>query len=161
MLYVADIFDDCCYGGDSAEDGEYWDHGDSPLLRVVVLSGSFPDIQLCAKPVPKGKCDFQAKIAGWRIRTICVDGCIYKIVYRNTFSYAMQNKKGPAEAEPKICQQKRKWGSWFIVECFRPFDRLRDLVYTLLFVTLYDDFPSLTAPQGERSDRACTGIAEP
>ena len=23
------------------------------------------------------------------------------------------------------------------------------------------DFPSLTAPQGERSDRACTGIAEP
>ena len=47
------------------------------------------------------------------------------------------------------------------MEYFRPFDRLRDLVYTLLFVTLYDDFPSLTAPQGERSNRACTGIAEP
>ena len=52
----------------------------------------------------------------------------------------MQNKKGPATAEPKICQQKRKWGSWFIVECFRPFDRLRDLVYTLLFTALCDDF---------------------
>ena len=49
----------------------------------------------------------------------------------------------------------------YIVECFRPFDRLRDLVYTLLFVTLYDDFSSLTAPQGERSDHACMGIAEP
>ena len=49
----------------------------------------------------------------------------------------------------------------YIVECFRPFDRLRDLVYTLLFVTLYDDFPSLTAPQGERSDHARMGIAEP
>ena len=47
------------------------------------------------------------------------------------------------------------------MECFRPFDRLRDLVYTLLFVTLYDDFPSLTAPQGERSDHASMGIAEP
>ena len=47
------------------------------------------------------------------------------------------------------------------MECFRPFDRLRDLVYTLLFVTLYDDFPSLTAPQGERSDHARMGIAEP
>ena len=67
-----------------------------------VLSESFPDIQLFAKPVPKGKCDFQAKIAGWRIRAICVDECIYKIVYRNTFSYAMQNKKGPAEAEPEL-----------------------------------------------------------
>lgn len=32
----------------------------------------------------------------------------------------MQNTKGPAEAEPEIFfQQKRKWGSWFIVECFR------------------------------------------
>ena len=49
----------------------------------------------------------------------------------------------------------------YVVECFRPFDRLRDLVYTLLFVTLYDDFPSLTAPQGERSDHARMGIAEP
>ena len=29
----------------------------SPLLRVVV-PGSFPDIQLYAKPVPKGKCGF-------------------------------------------------------------------------------------------------------
>ena len=27
-----------------------------------------------------------------------------------------------------------------IVECFRPFDRLRDLVYTLLFTALCDDF---------------------
>ena len=73
----------------------------------------------------------------------------------------MQNTIGPAEAEPKKFQQKRKWGSWFIVECFRPFDRLRDLVYTLLFVTLYDDFPSLIAPQGERSDHARMGITEP
>ena len=109
LLYVADVFDDCCYGGDSAEDGEYWDHGDSPLLRVVVLSGIFSDIQLYAKPVPKGKCDFQAKIAGWRIRAICVDGCIYKIVYRNAFSYAMQNTKGPASAGPKNLRQKCKW----------------------------------------------------
>ena len=61
LLYVADVFDDCCYGGDSAEDGEYWDHGDSPLLRVVVLSGIFSDIQLYAKPVPKGKCCFLSK----------------------------------------------------------------------------------------------------
>ena len=70
-------------------------------------------------PCQKEKCDFKAKIAGWRIRTICVDGCIYKIVYRKTFLYVVQNTKGPAGAEPKICQQKRKWGSWFIVECFR------------------------------------------
>ena len=28
--------------------------------------------------------------------------CIYKIVYRNTISYAVQNRKGPAEAEPEI-----------------------------------------------------------
>ena len=127
----------------------------------VALSGSFPDIRLYAKPVPKGKYDFQAKIAGWRIRARCVDGCIYKIVYRNTFLYAVQNKKGPAEAEPKICQQKRKWGSWFIVECFRPFDRLRDLVYTLLFVTLYDDFPSLTAYEGESRGRARLHMTKP
>ena len=33
--------------------------------------------------------------------------------------------------------------------------------YALLFVTLYDDFPSLTAPQGERSDHARMDIAEP
>ena len=58
FLYVADVFDDGCCGCDSAEDGEYWDHGESPLLRVVVLSESFPDIQLFAKPVPKGKCIF-------------------------------------------------------------------------------------------------------
>ena len=111
-----------------------------------VLSGSFPDIPLCAKPVPKGKCDFQAKIAGWRIRTICVDGCIYKIVYRNTFSYAMQNKKGPAGAEPKICQQKRKQMLSGLPRSHR---------------SLAMTFQTLTAPQGERSNRACTGIAEP
>ena len=92
---------------DAGGDGEYWEeHGKSPLLRVVVLSGSFPDVQLYAKPVPKGKCDFQAKIAGWRIRTICVDGFIYKIVCENTFSYVAQNTKGPAEAEPKIFSAK-------------------------------------------------------
>ena len=96
---------------DAGGDGEYWEeHGKSPLLRVVVLPGSFPDIQLYAKPVPKGKCDFQAKIAGWRIRTICVDGCIYEIVYRNTFSYVAQNTKGPAEAEPKKSSAKTQMG---------------------------------------------------
>ena len=58
---VVEVFDDGGYGGDSAEDGEYWDHGDSPLLRVVVLSGIFSDIQLYAKPVPKGKCCFLSK----------------------------------------------------------------------------------------------------
>ena len=84
------------------------------MLRVVVLSGIFSDIQLYAKPVPKGKCDFQAKIAGWRIRAICVDGCIYKIVYRNAFSYAMQNTKGPAEAEPELFS-KNADGCW--VDC--------------------------------------------
>ena len=55
---VVEVFDDGGDGGDSAEDGEYWDHGDSPLLRFVVLPGSFPDIQLYTKPVPKGKCGF-------------------------------------------------------------------------------------------------------
>ena len=55
---VVEVFDDGGDGGDSAEDGEYWDHGESPLLRVVVLSGSFPDIQLCAKTVPERKCVF-------------------------------------------------------------------------------------------------------
>ena len=55
---VVEVFDDGGDGGDSAEDGEYWDHSESPLLRVVVLPGSFSDIQLYAKPVPKGKCIF-------------------------------------------------------------------------------------------------------
>ena len=58
LLYVADVSDDCCYGCDSAENGEYWDHGESPLLRVVALPGSYPDVQLYAKPVPKGKMRF-------------------------------------------------------------------------------------------------------
>ena len=65
-------------------------------------------------PYQKEKCDFKAKIAGGRIRTICVDGCIYKIVYRNTFSYAMQNTKGPAEAEPELFS-KNADGCW--VDC--------------------------------------------
>ena len=97
-------------------------------------------------PCQKEKCDFQAKFVGWRIRTICVDECVYKIVYRNTFSYAIQNTKGPATAEPKICQQKRK-------QILSGLPRShRSLAMT---------FQSLTAPQGERSNRACTGIAEP
>ena len=45
--------DDEC--ADESEECEYDWHGESPLLRVVVLPGSFPDIQLYAKPVPKGK----------------------------------------------------------------------------------------------------------
>ena len=60
-------------------------------------------------PCQKEKCDFKAKIAGWKNRAECVDKCVYKNVYGNTFLYAVQNTKGPAEAEPKICQQKRKW----------------------------------------------------
>ena len=132
---------------DAGGDGEYWEeHGKSPLLRVVVLSGSFPDVQLYAKPVPKGKCDFQAKIAGWRIRTICVDGCIYKIVYRNTFSYAMQNKKAPPRRSLKNLQQKRR-------RLLGGLPRSRSSLAMAFF--------SLTAPQGERSDHARMGIAEP
>ena len=110
------------------------------------MSGSFPDIQLYAKPVPKGKCDFQAKNAGLKNRTESVDKRIYKNVYGNTFLYAMQNTKGPAEAEPKICQQKRR-------RLLGGLPRSRS--------SLAMTFQGLAAPQGECSDRACTGIAEP
>ena len=34
---VVEVFDDGGDCGDSAEDGEYWDHGDSPLLRVLLF----------------------------------------------------------------------------------------------------------------------------
>ena len=37
LLYVGDVFDDGCYGSDSAEDGKNWDQSASPLLRFVVL----------------------------------------------------------------------------------------------------------------------------
>ena len=130
------------------------------LVRGL-LPGNFPDIQLYAKPVPKGKCDFQAKIAGWRIRTICVDGYIYKIVYRNTFLYAVQNTKGPAEAEPKICQQKRKWVRDLSWNAFGPstgsgtlFMRFCSLLYAM---TLH----SLTAHEGESRGRARLHMTEP
>ena len=71
---------------------------------------------------------------------------VYKNVYENTFSYAIQNTKGPAEAEPKICQQKRR-------RLLGGLPRSRS--------SLAMTFQGLAAPQGERSDRACTGIAEP
>ena len=58
----------------------------------------------------------------------------------------MQNTKGPAAAEPKICQKKRE-------------QLLSGLPRSLCSLAM--TFFSLTAPQGERSDRACTGIAEP
>ena len=58
------------------------------LVRGL-LPGNFPDIQLYAKPVPKGKCDFQAKIAGWKNWTENVDECVYENVYRNTFLYSL------------------------------------------------------------------------
>ena len=58
-LDVADFLDDGV-ADDAGCDGEYWEeHGKSPLLSFfVVLPGCFPDIQLCAKPVPKGKMRF-------------------------------------------------------------------------------------------------------
>ena len=105
------MFDDGGDGGDSAEDGEYWDHGCSPLLICPGVSRTYSYKQ---NPCQKEKCDFQAKIAGRRIRAICVDGYIYKIVYGNTFSYAIQNTKGPAEAEPELFS-KNADGCW--VDC--------------------------------------------
>ena len=54
--------------------------------------------------------------------------------------------KSPAEAEPKICQQKRKQ-----ILSGLPCSH-RSLAMT---------FQGLTAPQGERSDHARMGIAEP
>ena len=71
---------------------------------------------------------------------------MYKIVCENTFSYAIQNIKGPAEAEPKILAKMQTAMEWIAASPYR-----------VLAMTFF----SLTAPQGERSDRACTGIAEP
>ena len=115
------------------------------LVRGL-LSGSFPDIHLKAKPVPKGKCDFQAKIAGWKNWTENVDECVYENVYGNTFLYAVQNTKGPAEAEPKNLQQKRR-------------RLLGGLPRSLCSLAM--TFQGLTVTTGERRDRACTGQSEP
>ena len=87
---------------DAGGDGEYWEeHGKSPLLRFC-FARDFPGHTAICKTRAKRKNAFSGKKnAGWRIRAICVDGYIYKIVSRNTFSYAIQNTKDPAEAEPK------------------------------------------------------------
>ena len=58
---VVEVFDDGGDGGDSAEDGEYWDHGCSPLLICPGVSRTYSYKQ---NPCQKEKCDFQAKIAG-------------------------------------------------------------------------------------------------
>ena len=58
----------------------------------------------------------------------------------------MQNKKAPPKRSLKFFQQKRK-------QILSGLPRSRSSLAMAFF--------SLTAPQGERSDRACTGIAEP
>ena len=93
-------------------------------------------------PCQKENAIFRQKSQGEKIRT----KYIYKIVCENTFSYAIQNTKGPAEAEPEIFSAKRR-------RLLGGLPRSRSSLAMTFF--------SLTAPQGERSDRACTGIAEP
>ena len=62
---VVEVFDDGGYGGDSAEDGEYWDHGDSPLLRVLLFCpGVSRTCSFMQNPCQKENAIFRQKTQG-------------------------------------------------------------------------------------------------
>ena len=54
---VVEVFDDGGDGGDSAEDGEYWDHSESPLLRFCFVR-EFPGHTAICKTRAKRKMHF-------------------------------------------------------------------------------------------------------
>ena len=85
---------------DAGGDGEYWEeHGKSPLLRFLLFCpGVTRTYSYVQNPCQKENAFFEQKSQGGKART----KCIYKIVCENTFSYAIKNRKGPAEAEPEL-----------------------------------------------------------
>ena len=144
---VVEVFDDGGYGGDSAEDGEYWDHGDSPLLRFCCFSREFPGhTAICKTRAKRKNAVFKQKSQGGKIGLKALINAYTKLYMEIHFYMPYKTEKAPPRRSLKFFQQKRKllWNGLPHSRC-----------------SLAMTFFSLTAPQGERSDHARMGIAEP
>ena len=106
------------------------------LLFCPGVSRTYSYVQ---NPCQKENAFFEQKSQGGELGLYALMDAYTKTYTKIHFRMRYKTQKAPPKRSLSY-SAKTQMGSWFIVECFRPFDRLRDLVYTLLFTALCDDF---------------------
>ena len=106
---VVEVFDDGGYGGDSAEDGEYWDHGDSPLLRFLLFCpGVSRTYSYMQNPCQKENAFFEQKSQGGELGLYALMDAYTKSYTEIHFRMRCKTQKAPPKRSLKNLQQKRK-----------------------------------------------------
>ena len=95
LLYVVDVFDDGGDGGDSAEDGEYWDHGCSPLLGGVFCPGVSRTYSYVQNPCQKENAIFRQKSQGGELGLYALMNAYTKSYTEIHFRMRCKTKKAP------------------------------------------------------------------